>query len=310
MQHHNRSNKKCSEANMDHTHTLHIDPARVRRAFERAAANYDTHAVLQREVAQRMDERLEDIRYQPRRILDIGSGTGHGAALLRLRYPQATVFELDLTEKMLQIAASKQRQNTTWMHRLFNHHQPCRICADMNHLPLADASMDMIWSNLALQWLSTPDSALQEFIRVLKPGGMLMFSTLGPDTLHELRNAFLASNVPSAVHPFIDMHDIGDALLRAGLAEPVMDMEKIVMSYTNFKAVLHDIKAGGSHNATESHHHNLTGKRRWQLVNEYYEQLRQNGRLPATYEIVYGHAWRGTEKPHRQNEPQVVNFVR
>lgn len=297
-------------ANMDHTHPLHIDPARVRRAFERTATDYDTHAVLQREVAQHLDERLVDIRYQPQRILDAGSGTGHGAALLRLRYPQATVCELDLTEKMLRVSAAKQRSNTTWMHRLFNPHQPWQTCADMNHLPLADASMDMIWSNLALQWLSAPDTALREFARVLKPGGMLMFSTLGPDTLQELRHAFLASNLPPAVHPFIDMHDIGDALLRAGLAEPVMDMEKIVMTYTDFKAVLHDIRAGGSHNATENRHRGLTGKRHWQLVNKHYEQLRQNGRLPATYEIVYGHAWRGTEKPHRQSEPQVVNFVR
>ena len=296
---------------MDNSPSFHIDSARARRAFERIAAQYDASAVLQREVAQRMDERLSGIRHQPSMILDAGSGTGYGAALLHIRYPQATVCELDLAEGMLRVSREKQRQSASWLARLLPRKQPWQVCADMGRLPLADASVDMIWSNLALHWLTPPDSAFAEFRRVLKPGGLLMFSTLGPDTLQELRAAFAASDAPPAVHPFIDMHDLGDALLRAGLAEPVMDMEKIVLTYDDVAAVVRDVKAAGSHNAYDEKHAALMGKRRWQHICAAYEVWRDKaGRLPATYEIVYGHAWRGTEAARRTDGPQVINFVR
>lgn len=296
---------------MNPSPSFHIDLARARRAFERVAKHYDDSAVLQREVAQRMDERLTGIRHQPELILDAGSGTGYGAALLRIRYPQATVCELDLAEGMLHKSREKQRLSTPWHARLLSRKQPWQICADMGRLPLADASIDMIWSNLALHWLAPPDAALAEFRRVLKPGGMLMFSTFGPDTLQELRAAFAASDAPQAVHPFIDMHDLGDAMLRAGLAEPVMDMEKIVLTYADAAAVVRDIKAAGSHNAYDEKNAALMGKRRWQHICASYETWRNaDGRLPATYEIVYGHAWRGTTKPSRPEGPQVINFVR
>ncbi|BEV72529.1 methyltransferase domain-containing protein [Paludibacterium sp. THUN1379] len=289
---------------------FYTDKARVRAAFERAAASYDSAAVLQREVAQRMAERLDYIKLQPGVILDAGSGTGTGAAELRRRYPDARVIELDLAHAMLAASRSRQQQQAGLMDRLFQRNKPWQVCADIERLPLADASVDMIWSNLAIQWVNVPDGAFAEFRRVLKPGGMILFSTLGPDTLQELRQSFAGLDGFTHVNQFIDMHDLGDAMLAGGLSEPVMDMEKIVMTYEGVRDVMHDLKAIGAHNATAGRGRGLMGKQAWRQVEARYETLRRDGRLPATYEVVYGHAWRGQDKPSRTlpDGRQVIEF--
>ncbi|WP_215780157.1 malonyl-ACP O-methyltransferase BioC [Paludibacterium sp. B53371] len=289
---------------------FYTDKARVRAAFERAAASYDCAAVLQREVAQRMAERLDYIKLQPGVILDAGSGTGTGAAELRRRYPDARVIELDLAHAMLAASRSRQQQQAGLMDRLFQRNKPWQVCADIERLPLADASVDMIWSNLAIQWVNVPDGAFAEFRRVLKPGGMILFSTLGPDTLQELRQSFAGLDGFTHVNQFIDMHDLGDAMLAGGLSEPVMDMEKIVMTYEGVRDVMHDLKAIGAHNATAGRGRGLMGKQAWRQVEARYETLRRDGRLPATYEVVYGHAWRGQDKPSRTlpDGRQVIEF--
>ncbi|OWY40921.1 malonyl-[acyl-carrier protein] O-methyltransferase BioC [Xenophilus sp. AP218F] len=292
---------------------FYTDKARVRASFEKAAGSYDAAAVLQREVSDRMAERLDYIRHQPALILDAGSGTGYGAAGLRRRYPEARVLELDLAHAMLLASRARQREGDGLLKKLFKPSAPWQTVGDIERLPLADASVDMIWSNLAIQWVNVPDSVFAEFRRVLKPEGMLMFSTLGPDTLSELRGAFGGVDAATHVNQFIDMHDLGDALMRAGFAEPVMDMEKIVLTYDEARGVMRDLKAIGAHNATAGRGRGLMGKHAWRRVEEAYERHRRDGKLPATYEVVYGHAWKGTGKKLAKmtdDGRQVIEFVK
>lgn len=296
------------------TEVFFTDKTRVRASFDRAATSYDGAAVLQREVAERMAERLDYIKVAPKVILDAGSGTGEGAAALRRRYPDARVIELDLAAGMLCVSRDKQRASTGWFGRLAGRGRPWQVCADIERLPLADACVDMIWSNLAVQWVNVPDTMFAEFRRVLKPEGMLMFSTLGPDTLQELKQSFAGLDHATHVNQFIDMHDLGDALMAGGLSEPVMDMEKIVMTYATVADVLRDLKAIGAHNATAGRRRGLTGKAAWRAFESRYEALRrEDGRLPATYEVVYGHAWRGQGLKKNNTLPdgrQVIEFVK
>ncbi len=289
--------------------SFYTDKSRVRASFDRAARSYDGAAVLQREVSDRMAGRLDLIRHAPGVILDAGSGTGYGAATLRDRYADARVVEFDLALSMLQASRAKQMP-AGLLKKLFTR-APAQVCGDLENLPLATGSVDMVWSNLAVQWMNTPDRVFAEFHRVLKVDGLLMFSTFGPDTLKELGAAFAGVDAATHVNRFIDMHDLGDALVRAGFATPVMDMEKIVLTYDDAKGVMRDLKAIGARNATEGRGRGLMGKHAWARVEANYEQWRREGRLPATYEVVYGHAWRPAAAPKRKLDDgrDIVEFM-
>ena len=167
-----------------------------------------------------------------------------------------------------------------------------QLCADVEALPLAANSVGMVWSNLAVQWCNDLPAAFAEMHRVLQPEGLLMFSTFGPDTLKELRQAFKGVDGHNHLNRFADMHDIGDMLVAAGFAEPVMDMEYITLTYGDVKAVMQDLRRIGAHNATAGRAQGMTGKGVWSRVLENYERLRRDGKLPATFEIIYGHAWK------------------
>ncbi|HTE14562.1 MAG TPA: malonyl-ACP O-methyltransferase BioC [Burkholderiales bacterium] len=264
-----------------------FDKRSLRRSFERAAQSYDAAAVLQHEVCKRMDERLDLIKHLPATILDAGSGTGNALPALRERYPKARVTALDLAFTML----LKSRARTPWWKALLTR-PPNGVCGDIEQLPLAAASVDMVWSNLALQWVNDPDKAFAEFHRVLAPGGLLMFSTFGPDTLKELRAAYAGVDQHTHVSRFIDLHDIGDILVKRGFADPVMDMEPFTLTYSDVRALMHDLKAIGAHNVTQDRPPGLTGRARLAAVTQAYEPLRRDGKLPATFEVVYGHAWK------------------
>lgn len=282
-----------------------LDKRRIRQSFDRAATTYDRAAVLQREVCERMAERLQYIKAEPGFILDAGSGTGYGANLLRTRYPKARVIEFDLAPGML--AASRQKQ-PGWKRILPFMPQPLQICGDLEHFPLRSGSLDMIWSNLALQWCNDLDAAFGGMWQALGNGGLLMFSTFGPDTLKELRQAFGSLDGHTHVNRFSDMHDIGDTLMRNGFAAPVMDMETITLTYDDLSGLMRDLKSLGAHNANEGRGRGLLGKTTWQRLQQQYELLRRDGKLPASYEVVYGHAWKGEKKQHA-DEPQVVRFL-
>lgn len=265
-----------------------IDKRQMRLAFNRAAPHYDAAAVLQREVCTRMLERLDYIKLSPSRILDAGSGTGWGTRQLAQRYPDARMVALDIAIGMLQFA----RGRSGWWQKLFGGAKQSQICADVEALPLAANSLEMVWSNLTIQWCNDLPATFVELHRVLKVEGLLMFSTFGPDTLKELRQAFNGVDQYSHLNRFADMHDIGDMLVHAGFAEPVMDMEYITLTYDDVRSVLQDLKTIGAHNATAGRGRGLTGKNAWAHLTENYERLRHNGKLPATFEVVYGHAWK------------------
>ena len=265
-----------------------IDKKQVRQAFSRAAADYDAAAVMQREVCMRMLEKLDYIKLQPARLLDAGSGTGWGTRQLAEKYPAAQLISLDIAIGMLQAAQSR----SGWWQKLFGGAKQLQVCGDLEALPLASGSMEMVWSNLAVQWCNDLPAAFVGLHRVLKADGLLMFSTFGPDTLKELRQAFGGVDSHNHLNRFADMHDIGDMLMHAGFAEPVMDMEYFTMTYDDVRGVLHDLKAIGANNATAGRGRGLMGKNAWARLLENYEKLRRDGKLPATYEVVYGHAWK------------------
>ena len=277
---------------MDNT-AYRIDKKRMRDSFGRAAASYDAAAIMQREVFERMFARLDLVKLAPQAILDAGCGTGLGTARLAQRYNNSRVLALDIAPPMLQIAAARQ----PWISRLTRRSRQAFVCGDIEALPLQDGSVDLAWSNLAMQWCNDLDLAFRELHRTLRPEGLLMFSTFGPDTLMELREASSADPEHTHVSRFLDMHDIGDALVRAGFAAPVMDMERFTLTYDDVRGLMRDLKAIGAHNATEGRRRGLEGKSFLQRLAENYERFRQEGRLPATYEVVYGHAWKAQPHP-------------
>jgi malonyl-CoA O-methyltransferase len=264
----------------DETGAQPLDPHSVRRSFDRAAKTYDEAAVLHARVRENLLQRLELTALAPRTVLDAGAGTGHASRALQRRYPKALVVALDSSRGMLRAATRQQ----TWLRPFV------RVCADAESLPLGDGSVDMVVSNLMLQWCD-PDAVFAEFRRVLAPNGLLSFSAFGPDTLRELRTAWAAVDSGSHVHQFIDMHDLGDALVRAGFAAPVLDVERFTLSYLDVRRVAADLKAIGAHNAAADRPKGLTGPRKFGAMQTAYEKFRQDGRLPATYEVVFAHAW-------------------
>jgi len=284
-----------------------LDKARVRASFNRAASTYDAAAVLQKLVREEMLSRLDFINISPKAILDAGCGTGYGSLALQKRFRKSQVFSLDLAFSMLQkthMQGSGLYQKLT--EKIFDNKK--LICADIENLPIADASMDLVWSNLALQWCNDLDKSFAEVMRVLQPESLFIFSTFGPDTLKELRIA--SDNGNTHVSRFIDMHDIGDALTRAGFNAPVLDVERYTLTYDNVKSVMLDLKAIGAHNATIGRGRGLTGKGFLNHTAEQYEQFRVNGKLPATFEVIYGHAWKPISMRSTGHDFAPIEFVK
>jgi len=289
-----------------------VDARAVRRAFGRAAATYDASAVLQREVGSRMSQRLDYVKLAPAAILDAGCGTGEAVGELAARYPGARVVALDVALPMVAAARRRSRTGRTVLRRLLRplaggHATlaPSFVCGDINALPFAGVSVDLVWSNLALQWVNDLPRAFAEFRRVLTVGGLLSFTTFGPDTLREVRAAFAGLDASTHTNRFVDMHDIGDMLVNAGFADPVMDMEKITLTYSDPAALLRELKQLGATNATRGRPHGLMGRGRWQRMLRVLEAMRVNGRIPATFEVVYGHAWKGEPKRTAEGHPIV-----
>jgi len=259
----------------------------MRRSFEKAASTYDRAAVLQREVCSRALERLDLVKLDPRVIMDAGCGTGFATQALHKRYPRATLVALDIAAAMLHKSQSRIPDWKKWIRS----GREVFVCGDNERLPIRSGCVDMLWSNLAFQWAGDLTVVFAECQRVLRPGGLLMFTTLGPDTLNELRTAF-AGDGKIHVNRFIDMHDIGDMMIRAALADPVMDMEYLTLTYTDVRSLMRELKAMGAHNVAAGRSRGLTGKRALKRIELRYESFRQDARLPATFEVIYGHAWK------------------
>lgn len=268
----------------------------ARRSFDWAAATYDAAAVLQAEVRNSLLQRLDLTRLEPRIVLDLGAATGQGARALKQRYPSARVIAVDSSTSMLRVAGRRRR----WF-RPF-----ALVCADATRLPFAEASVDVAFSNLLLPWCD-PDALFAELRRVLAPRGLLTLTGLGPDTLKELRTAWSVADPYIRVGEFIDMHDVGDALVRAGFAAPVLDVERYTLRYTDVHSLMADLKATGSRNAAAGRLKGLTSPRKLAAMQVAYEAFRESGRLPATCEVVFAQAWAPLEAT-RASSTQAVSL--
>ncbi len=267
-----------------------LEKRQVRLTFDRAADTYDDFAALQYEVADRLLERLDIINIDIRTVLDVGCGTGYCTRALGKHYKRAKIIGLDLAPAMVSRAS---QQHGRWRKGVY-------LAGDAESLPIASGSVDLVFSNLALQWCD-PDAVFSEFARVLRPGGTILFSTCGPDTLQELRQAWHEVNEKPHVHDFVDMHDLGDALMRAGLVEPVMDRENLLLDYADVAGVMKDLKGVGAHNVAPNRARGLSGKSTFTRFKTAYEAMANNGRIPATYDAIYGHAWASQALPGEDN---------
>lgn len=252
----------------------------VGRSFAAAAAGYDGVAGLQRAVGARLLSRLL-ADAAPAWALDVGTGTGWCAAALVQRYPAARVLALDIAEPMLR--AARQRIGIA----------PGRyyLGGDAEALPLADGSVDLVVSNLAVQWCADLAQAFREFRRVLKPGGWVLLSTFGPGTLAELRQAWAAVDGYSHVNAFADAAAVVDAFREAGFIGAEVERETRRLVYPDVHGLMRELKGLGAHNVTAGRPRHLTGKRRLQnMVAAYPAQ--DEGAVRASFEVIYGHAWK------------------
>jgi malonyl-CoA O-methyltransferase len=220
------------------------------------------------------------------------------------RHPGTPLIALDIALGMLE----RGRKRLAWWRNVPGLRPPLYgLCADLEQLPLRSGSIGLAWSNLALQWVNDLPRTFAELHRVLEPGGLLMFSTFGPDTLKELRRAYEGTDGRTHVNRFVDMHDIGDMLVHAGYADPVMDMEPFTLTYDDVRDLMRDLKSIGAHNVTQGRPGSLSGKSLMKAVQDQYETMRRDGKLPATFEVVYGHAWKPLPRLSPTGRP-VINI--
>ena len=259
-----------------------LDKVSVKKSFNRAAKSYNRAAILQQEVLERLIQRLGYIRHSPTMILDLGCGTGKAIKGLKKHYSKTAVVSMDLAFSML--LESRQQYG------LFD--RKLLVNADMERLPFTDGSFGLLFSCLALQWSNDLQKTFGDMRRIAQPGALLMFATFGPMTLSELRESWLELDQKPHVHQFVDMHDIGDALLAAGFAQPVVDAETIQLEYSKFRQVLDDLKDIGASNADRNRSRGLmTPAKLKKLEQSYRRHGFRDDKYVASYEVIYGHAW-------------------
>lgn len=287
-----------------------LDHALLRRRLRRGGTGSAPGSdFLALEIARRMDERLDLIRIAPRRILDLGCGAGHDLVRLGERYPKAARIGLEIATPLL--AQAHSRLTPRLLRRLFAPPPVSLVAAEAAQLPLAEGSISLLWANLTLPFIDDPLPVFREMCRVIETGGLVMFSSFGPDTLQELRKT-LPAHAGERVHRFTDMHDLGDALIAAGFSDPVMDMEMATLNYDSLNALFADLRANAANNAALTRPRGLCGRTGWEQSRAHYERLRRDGSLPVTVEIIQGHAWKtgNAEKQPRTppNDRAVVHF--
>ncbi|GJM04721.1 MAG: malonyl-[acyl-carrier protein] O-methyltransferase 1 [marine bacterium B5-7] len=271
-----------------------VERRRVALSFDDAAKYYDTFSLLQQTVVDRLIESFDLIKITPATILDIGSGTGYGSRQLKQRFKKASFYQSDISGEMLKISRMRSPRYFSKNHFL---------CADAAQMPIQDQQFDLVFCSLMLQWCSDLELVFAEVKRMLKPGGVFLFASFGPDTLKELRECWQKVDDDIHVNAFVDMHDIGDSLIRNGMDAPVLSVEHIVLTYSDCKQLMYELKNIGAHNVNKGRRKTLTGKQRLNKVVSHYETFRSDNKLPATYEVVSGHAWR----PHQEISSTDVN---
>lgn len=285
---------------------FYTQPAAVRHNANRTATRLDAASALHREIGARMLERLDYIKLAPQRVLDLGCANGGALPGLAQRFPAASLLALDFAQRRVARAAPKRSGFGRGLDQLTGKGARLGICANMQALPLTNESVNLVWSNLALHWLNDPAPAITEAWRVLAPGGLLMFATLGPDTLTELRQA-----MPQRVHRFIDLHDIGDLLVGTRFATPVMDMERITLTYSTPEALQRELHDSGSANAMFGRARGLAGRASHaQALERLCVQRNAEGRISASFEVIYGHAWKpAVQAPQGQRAEQPIRWM-
>lgn len=263
--------------------------ATVARQFDRRAARLAAHDVLLREIGERLVGRLEYIRASPRRVLDVGCGLGRLRAPLLSRHPQAEWIGVELSAALAR-AGLREQQRAQGLARWWRA-SPQWIVADGGRLPLRAGSVDLVVSNLMLHWHPLPHAVFPEWRRVLAAGGLLMFSCFGPDTLRELRAAVADALPDAAPMPFVDMHDFGDMMVAAGLATPVMDVEKLTLTFPGPRELLAEVRALGANPRGDRPAALPSGRRARRLLEALAAQRDTAGRIALTFEVAYGHAW-------------------
>lgn len=264
-------------------------PARVetvRRQFDRRVASFRAHDALAREVRRRLIERLDDVKLAPKRIADIGCGSGGARDALLARYPGAEWIGIDLSLPMLRAAAPPGGRLARWLRRP----RALRVCADAGALPIADATIDLAFSSLMLHWHPAPHTVFAECKRVLRSDGLLLFSCFGPDTGKQLRAACAAALPDARPFPFIDMHDYGDMLVGAGFAAPVMDVDVLTLTFDSPRALLREVAALGGNPRDDRRASLVSTRRAHALIAALEGQRDAAGRISLTFEVAYGRA--------------------
>jgi len=287
-----------------------IDQLRVRALFAEpsrvAAADF-----LRREIAARMHERLSLVKIVPQRVLDAGCGTGPDLGTLQKTYPAAQIIGMDASRAML-LEAKAPAPAMRSLNQMLSRLMPAKagvdlLCGDFGSLPFGPNSLDLVWSNLALHWHPQPDRVFAEWRRVLRVDGLLMFSNFGPDTFKELRTAFAELDESPHTLPFVDMHDFGDQLVEAGFSTPVMDAERITVTYGTVEALLADVRAVGG-NPLATRRRGLIGRAAWRrMVDALEAQRGADGKIGLSFEVIYGHAFRPVPKTTAAGEA-IVQF--
>ena len=286
-----------------------IDRRSVAASFGAASGRYDASAVLQARTREELLARLEHFSLAPRVILDLGTGTGHAAAALARRFPGARVLAVDIALPMLQIAGRQLGWRDRFLGGRFGH-PFTRLAADARALPLADASVDLVFSNCMLQWCDDLDATLAEIRRVCAPRAMFTLATFGPTTLQELRAAFAAVDDAPHVNEFVDMHDLGSALVRAGFEEPVLDVDRHCDWHGDVRSVMRALKEIGATNAHAARPRGLFGRGRLRaLENEYARFANDAGALPLSWEIVHATSF-ASSIPSKNSHEVVVPLAR
>lgn len=272
----------------------------VRRQFNHRAARLSEHDFLLREIARRLAERLDYMRIEPRRILDVGCGTGTGRSLLGKRYPAAAWVGVDASWGMLGARRARGGMLRALLGTMLRA-RGSRVCADGGRLPFADASFELVFSSLMLHWHPAPDAVFPEWLRVLAVDGLLLFSCFGPDTLKELRAACAQALPQARPMPFVDMHDFGDMMVAAGFATPVMDVETIRLTYESPQALLAEVRALGGNPRSDRASGLVAGRRGRELLAALERQRDVSGRIALSFEVAYGHAWKAKPKERTQS---------
>jgi|SRR5690606_20012724 len=268
----------------------------ARRAFDRAAATFAAASVVHDEARERLLERLDFVKIEPKVVIDLGAGTGSGGAALRARYPEARVVSIDSSRAMLRAAAHGSQTDA--------------VVGDAERLPVKDGISDLVFANMLLPW-SRPDGVFREVARTMTSGGLFLFATLGPDSLEQLRRAWAAVDDRVHVHAFYDMHDLGDLAVASGLVEPVVDVDRMELTYRDVDSVIRDLRSCGAVNLAAGRRRSLTGRSRWAAFVAALEGQRRGGRIPMTIELILGHAWRGgaSRRPRRPDPGEAAVAV-